>query len=175
TALCIFCDVDTQTSGMEAGPRRRAPWMAVLLAVAGLALIVAGGWRGGAGGGPQSGAEHTVSVVVAARALDAGTEVGASDVTAVAVAASDPLAGLAHAPGEVVGRRLAIAVPAGAPLGGMLLSVAAAPAAGRRLVRVPVDANALAPDVVAGALVDVVAAAPQGPDGGRVVSVATAR
>jgi hypothetical protein len=57
----------------------------------------------------------------------------------------------------------------------MLLSAVPPPEAGRRLVRLPFDATAVAPDVVAGALVDVVAAVPQGPDGGRVALVATGR
>jgi hypothetical protein len=96
-------------------------------------------------------------------------------VTSQAAVASDALSGLAHDPADVVGRRLAVAVPLGSPLSGMLLSGVAPPAAGRRLVRLPMDANALAPDVVAGAVVDVVAAVPLGSDGGRVVSVATAR
>jgi hypothetical protein len=147
----------------------------VLLALAGLALVVAGGWRGTAVAGSGSGGEGSLTVVVATRALDAGTVLAPSDVTSRTAVPSDALSGLAHDPADVIGRRLAVAVPSGSPLSGMLLSSVAPPAAGRRLVRLPMDTNAVAPDVVAGAVVDVVAALPLGSDGGRVVAVATAR
>jgi hypothetical protein len=151
-------------------PARRTPWLAVLLAVGGLGLILAGGWRGGA----SAGSGGAVTVMVAARSLDAGAVLAPDDVRSEAVGGT--LAALAHVPAEVVGRRLAVAVPEGAPLGGMLLSDAGSvPAAGRRLVRLAVDASALAPDVVPDAVVDVVAAVAAGSDGGRVLDVATAR
>jgi hypothetical protein len=156
---------------MEAVPRRRLPWLAVLLAAGGLALILAGGW-GGSGGRTGPG----VTLVVAARPLDAGATVGRGDVTEVSVPASDSLSTLAHAAADVVGRRLSVALPSGAPLSGALLAPAAsASAAGHRLVRLQLDAGAVPPDAVAGALVDVVAAVSDASDGGRVVTVATAR
>ncbi|HXA27258.1 MAG TPA: SAF domain-containing protein [Candidatus Angelobacter sp.] len=147
----------------------------MLLGLTGLGLILAGGWHAGDAGSIGSGASRSVTLVVAARSLDAGTVLASSDVSEVTVAASDPLSPFAHASAGVVGRRLAVAVPPGAPLGSMLLSQGSAPAAGRRLVRVPVDGTDLGSDVVPGVLVDAVAAVPQGSDGGRVVAVATGR
>jgi hypothetical protein len=113
---------------------------------------------------------------VATRALDAGTVLAATDVTEVQAARSDALSALAHDLDGVVGRRLAVAVPSGAPLGAMLL-VPSGVSAGvaHRLVRMPVDAAALTPDLVLGATLDVLAAVPDGPDGGRVLSVAAGR
>ena len=146
----------------------------MLLALGGLALIVAGGWRGGGAGGARSGTP--VTLVVASRALDAGATVGGGDVSEVAVPASDALSTLAHASADVVGRRLSVAVPSGAPLSSALLvSAPAASAPGHRLVRLQLDAAAVPPDAVPGAVVDVVAAVSEASDGGRVFTVATAR
>jgi pilus assembly protein CpaB len=158
---------------VEAVPRRRLPWLAVLLAAGGLALILASGGGWGSSGG-RSG--PGVTLVVAARPLDAGATVGRGDVAEVSVPASESLSTLSHAAADVVGRRLSVALPSGAPLSGALLAPAAsASAAGHRLVRLQLDAAAVPPDAVVGALVDVVAAVSEGSDGGRVVTVATAR
>jgi hypothetical protein len=112
---------------------------------------------------------------VATRSLDAGSVLAAGDVAEVQTGASDALGALAHSASEVVGRRLAVAVPSGAPLGAMLLAEGASVLAGHRLVRLPVDAAALPPDVGTGAVVDVLAAVVDPPGGGHVVSVARAR
>jgi hypothetical protein len=143
--------------------------VAVLLGAAGLALILGGAVRSPAEVGAP------VRLVVSARALDAGSVLGPGDVAEVQAGASDALGALAHSASDVVGRRLAVAVPSGAPLGAMLLADGASVPSGHRLVRVPVDAAALPPDVGAGAVVDVLAALVDPPGGGRVVSVAHAR
>jgi len=159
---------------MDAGRSRRAPLLAVLLALGGLGLILAGGWRGAASG-ETKGTAQTETLVVAARSLDAGTVLTADDVSEVRAPGATPLDGMAHASSDVVGRRLAVAVPPGAPLGTMVLSGVPVPAAGRRLVRLAVDSAALPPDVAPGTTVDVLAAVISGADGGRVLEVASGR
>jgi SAF domain len=151
--------------------RRRGAAAAVLLALLGLLLVLAGGW----GGGRAAAGGATVSLVVAARPLDAGTVVQAADVEELRAAGADALANLAHAASDVVGRRLAVAVPAGLPLSGALLTDVPPLAAGRRLLRLAVDAASAPPDLAAGVEVEVLAGLPDGAGSGRVVLVATAR
>jgi Flp pilus assembly protein CpaB len=146
----------------------------VVLGFAGLVLILAGASPGGAPADVHAGA--VVTVVVASHALDAGALIAAADVSQVRVREGEAVAALAHTPADVVGRRLAVAVPSGAPLAAMLLAPGGSSAvAGHRLVRLPVEASALPPDAAAGATVDVLAALPDGAEGGRVLGVATAR
>lgn len=158
---------------MEDAPRRRAPWLALLLGAGGLGLIFAGGWHGVTTASPAAG---TVTLVVSARALDAGSSLAAGDVEEVRVPGSAALSSLMHAAGEVVGRRLSVALPSGVPLSPALFAPAPTSPAGHRLVRLQLDAASVPPDATGGALVDVVAAL-SGPSGeaGRVVTVATGR
>jgi hypothetical protein len=151
--------------------------VAVVLALIGLALIVVGGWRGSpvAGGTPPV---STTTLIVAARALEAGSGVASSDVTTVSVPAAGALTALAHSTAEVVGRHLLLPVPSGTPLQASVLTAAPPLASDHRLVRVSLDTSSLAADVVAGVDVDVLAAVSStdaADGGGRVVTVATAR
>jgi len=150
--------------------------VAVGLALVGLALIFVGGWRGSpvAGGTPAS----TTTLILAARALQAGSVVGASDVASVTVPAADALAGLTHWTTEVVGRRLLLPVPSGTPLHSSLLGQGLPVSSDHRLARLSLDTSWLAADVVAGVQVDVLAAVSSSDaadGGGRVLTVATAR
>lgn len=160
--------MDTQGSGSPA-PRRGL--VAVLLATLGVGLILLGSGHGAA----EAPSTRTVRLVLAARPLGAGTVLAAGDVSDVSVAASDAVAGLAHSDGDVVGRRLGVAVPAGLPLSAALISDAPVAAPGHRLVRLALDAASTPPDLDVDGVVDVLAAVPDGSDGGRVVLAATAR
>jgi len=155
------------------GPRRRSSF-AVGLALLGLGLLAAGAWRGGGVRGPGSDLAATAPVVVAARALDAGTVLDASDLAAARVAWSGAVAGLARDASELLGRRLAVAVPAGLPLSASLLASVAPSVPGHRLVRLALDAATLPPGLLPGANVDVLAAVGDAGGNGRVVTVATA-
>jgi hypothetical protein len=145
----------------------------VALALGGLALIVAAGWRGPSS--PSASGGRSLTLIVAARALEAGAPVGAPDLSEVSAPASDALAGLAHSPADLVGRRLAVAVPAGTPLSSVVVAPAPPSTPGHRLVRLPLDGAVVPPDLSAGVVVDAVAAVAASADGGRVVTVATGR
>jgi len=144
----------------------------VLLGVAGLVLILAG-----ATGAPASTAtgRGTTAVVVTARAVAVGSVLVAADVVVASVpSGASTLAGVIRTAGDAVGRRVAVALPAGVPLLGPLLLDPVASQPGRRLVRVQIDPTALPPQLPAGQLVDVLASIADGQaDGGRVVAVAS--
>ncbi len=142
------------------------------LAVLGLALLLSG-WRRAAP--PGQAASGEVALVLTARALDAGAVLTAADIQVVRAPGAEVLAGFAHALADVVGRRLAVAVPSGQALSGALLTDVPVVAAGHRLMRLPLDGASAPPDMHVGAVVDVLAAVPDGAAGGRVVVVATAR
>jgi hypothetical protein len=148
--------------------------VAVLLAITGLVLILVGGWRASSG---AASASPALAVVMTARALEPGASLTTSDLVEARVPGADALVGLAHSAAGLVGRRVLIAVPSGALLSDSMLSVARPPAQGHRLVRLPVDAGAVPPDLVSGTLVDVIAAVPSSEatdGGGRVLTVASA-
>jgi hypothetical protein len=145
--------------------------VAVLLGLVGLGLVLGGGWRGGG----LTPSDRTVTLVVSARALEAGTTLTTGDLTEVGVPASGALSALAHSSVDVLGRKLVVAVASGTPLSAALVSSSlTAGVPGHRLVRLSLESAALPPDLVPGCVVDVVAAVAEPSDGGRVVTVATA-
>jgi hypothetical protein len=148
----------------------------VALGLLGLALIVAGGWHGSSVAGVS--APPSTTVLVATRALEVGTVVAPPDVSALSVPAAGALAGLAHSLGEVLARRVVLAVPSGTLLQAAMLTAGPPVATGHRLARLTMDAASLAGDIAAGIDVDVLAAmssSDAADGGGRVVTVATAR
>jgi hypothetical protein len=148
--------------------------VAVLLAIAGLGLILLGGWHS-APDGTSSG--PALTVVVTARGLEPGAVLAVSDLVEARVPGADALAGLPHSATALVGRRVLSGVPSGTLVTDALLAAAHTLAPGHRLVRLPVDAAAVPPDLVSGALVDVLAAVPTSEaadGGGRVLTVASA-
>lgn len=143
--------------------RRPGAWfaLAALLAVAAFALVRAAGQAGPPG----------EAVLVAARALPAGTPVGASDpgvVASVLVPRGSVLPGMLRTAGEATGRRLAASVSAGEPitqaaLGGDPRLAPPPLRAGERAVPVPLrSAGSSAAAPVPGARVDVLASDGEG-------------
>ena len=99
----------------------------------------------------------TVNVLVARRALVPGRRLAASDLAVRRVPARFAPAGGAPLPDLLLGRRLAVGVPAGAPVGEHLLAATAAegPAIGRGERAAEVIATGSPRLVTAGARVDV--------------------
>jgi pilus assembly protein CpaB len=97
------------------------------------------------------------AVLVAVRSLDAGRRLAPEDLALRRVPERYAPAGSVAVPALIVGQRLAVPVPAGAPVGEHLLAPAAAgPAVGPGERAVEVVATASAEVVVAGSRVDVV-------------------
>jgi pilus assembly protein CpaB len=90
---------------------RRRRWISLALVAAGLLAMVSG-----MGGGDGSREAAAVQVVVTRTPLAAGTLVQADDLATVAVPQSIAVRGAVVDPGAAVGRRSAVAVPAGVPL-----------------------------------------------------------
>ena len=110
-----------------------------------------------------------MAVLVAARPLDAGRRLAPEDLALRRVPERFAPAGGALVPELVVGQRLAVPVPAGAPIGEHLLARAptAPGAAVRRGERaVEVVATGSPPPIVAGARVDVLVTRERGSGGG---------
>ena len=118
-----------------------------------------------------------MAVVLTARAVPAGATLGADDlaVASLPVGSAAP-AGLVHALGSAVGRRVAVGLPAGVPLLDAVLLDDDAPAPGHRLVRIQLDQGLLPPGLQPGEVVDVVAAEAADQSAiGRLATVATGR
>ena len=148
---------------------------AVLLGVAGIVLVLAGASGAPMGRAVAGDAGALVRpMVVTARPVEAGTVLTAADVT-LSAQGNSGLSGLVRRVAEAVGRRAAVALPAGVPLVGPLLLDAAATRPGHRVVRVQLDASSLPPSLEVDELVDVLAATAGQVDGGRIATVATGR
>jgi hypothetical protein len=146
----------------------------VLLALAGLTLVLIGGWHAAPGAASVAPA---MTVVLTARALEPGAVVGPADVVEARLPGAGALAPPPHSAAALVGRRLLLGVPSGTLLSDAMLTGTPPLAPGHRLVRLPVDAGAVPPDLVSGSVVDVVAAvasADSADAGGRVLTVASA-
>ena len=148
---------------------------AVLLGVGGIVLVLAGASGAPVGRAVAGNAGVLLRpVVVTARPVAVGTVLTAVDVTLSAQGTSG-LPGLLHSVAEAVGRRTAVALPAGVPLVGPVLLDAAATRPGHRVVRLQLDASSLPPSLEADELIDVLASTAGQADGGRVATVATGR
>ena len=114
---------------------------------------------------------------MSSRALAEGIPLTVADLRSVRVAASAVTATVLSEPGTVTGRRLRVAVPAGTPLLAALLADGGSGEAVPRLVPLTIAADRLAPHLLAGAEVDVVAAEPAAATaaGGRVELVGWGR
>ena len=168
----------TRNSGTRIDGHQRgalAAVLAIVLGLAGVLFVVAGA------GAPRQlttvtpGTES--SMVVTTHAVGAGAVLTVADVSASRVQAPGLAPGsVLHAVREAVGRRVALALPAGTPLVAALLIDSQAPQPGHRLVRLHVDAGGLPSGLRADDLVDVVAAVADAQGGGgRVVTVASGR
>jgi Flp pilus assembly protein CpaB len=169
--------VDTQNS---VGGRSRGWIRALTLGALGVVLL------GFAGVWPTEHSESRgkeVSVVVASRALQVGSLLGAADLRMAAMPTPPGDDWVLRQLDEARGRRLLIGVPSGVPLGRSMLSGAAEVEPGRRSLRVVVDANHLDPGLRPGSNADVLVAvdaagasgAPGSVDRARVLAIAVAR
>lgn len=155
---------------------RATSLVALLVGVVGLVLIAGGVATPGSSGTGGSSA-GTIGVVVTSHAVPAGATLSDADVSVARTPSTSTLAtSLLHATSDAVGRRVATALPAGAPLFAAILLDPATPEPGHRLVRLTVDGSSLAVPPVVGQLVDVVAAIVNDQSGGgHVVVVTTAK
>jgi Flp pilus assembly protein CpaB len=145
---------------------------AVLLGVLGL-LLLGGSVATSRGSVGAASPAPMVNVVVTVRALQAGATLTDADVSVDRMAVGSSFL---NALREAVGRRAAVALPAGVPLVDAMLLDPAAPQPGHRLVRISVDASSLPVAPVVGQLVDVVAAIANDQSGaGHLVIVTTAK
>ncbi|MFN2450797.1 MAG: SAF domain-containing protein [Candidatus Dormibacteria bacterium] len=164
----------TQIGG--GGGRGARPWArAAVLALGAGGLLVAAG-----SGGQHPAPAHTLAtatVLVSSRALAEGIPLTWADVRPVRLSASAVAATMLSEPGAAVGRRLRLSVAAGTPLLAALLADPASLAPTPRLVPLTVAADRLAPHLVVGAEVDLVAAEPaaETAGGGRVELVGRGR
>lgn len=161
--------MDTQTSG---GAARRIA-RAAILGLLGVVLLGVAGIRGGSA--PVAPAS-AVDTVVAARALPAGQTLANDDLRVVDTPASSLDGAEIHRVEDARGRRLLIAMPAGAPILAVMLT-SQPPPIGRRMIRLSVDSAHVAPDIQTGADVEVLAASDAssnvGQPAGRIVDVGT--
>lgn len=143
-----------------------------MLGLLGVALVLAGASRST----PSAASAGSVDVVLTAHQVPAGSLLTGADLTVATVPSVPAVEALIHGVAGVVGRRAAVALPAGAVLTDAALLDPAAPQPGHRLVRLQVDAASLPPDLRADQLVDVLAAVADGSaPSGRVALVATGR
>jgi hypothetical protein len=143
----------TQQSG---GSRRGRLLTAALLAITGGVVLV--GATGRADGVPASAPPGaTATIVVTTRALPADSIVQASDVTVASIPAGGSLSAVAHGIADVAGRRLVVGLPAGSPILGALLADARSLDPARRVVRLSMPPENMAPGVGRSSDVEVVA------------------
>ncbi len=132
--------------------RRRSPAHlalgALLVVVCALGFAVAAGRL-----------DHRYSVLVLARPVMVGQILSASDLRAVPVSAGSGVDSIAASQsGSVLGRQVAVSLPAGALLTRAELGTASVPGAGEAIVALAVKPGQFPPDLAAGAHVRLVAA-----------------
>lgn len=102
---------------------RRRRWISLCVLGAGLLAALAGV----GGGGDTSPAATRVQIVVVRQPIDAGHVLRAADLATAAVPQSMAVSGAVIDPAGAVGRRVAVAVPAGTPLMAAELAQSVAP------------------------------------------------
>jgi hypothetical protein len=146
------------------------------MGVVGLLLLVAGGTTAAAPR-PSGVPAAAVTVLATVHPLAVGQVLKAADLVVQRVGSPDDLGDLARSPGDVVGRRVLVALPQGVLVERHDVADAAGDAGDGRVVRLQVDRGAAPAQLVSGQSVDVIAAVvdPQAPGGGRVEHLAVAR
>lgn len=140
----------------------------------GLLLLGLAARLGPAGEGAAVASQGALEEVVVARlALPSGAAVSMSDLALLRVPASPVTARVLQDPGAAVGRRLRVAIAAGAPLEASMLEPPSAAVGGGRVVRLVLPADRVPDGLAPGSAVEVIAAgdASDGVRGGGRVSV----
>lgn len=116
--------------------------------------------------------DHRVSVLALARPVTVGHTLSAGDLRAVPVSAGGGVDSIpASASGSVIGRSVAVSLPAGALLTRAELGTASVPGAGEAIVALSVKPGQFPPDLAAGAHVHLIATANAGQQASAVPGV----